>query len=257
MAGLIVEGLHAGYRKREVIAALDLPPIADGALVALLGSNAAGKSTLLKAIAGLVRAQGRIELDGVALDGLGHAERMCRVGYLPQALPQGSSLVVYETLLASARVAQAGTGGSASDDVIESVLDLLDLRELALRRLDELSGGQRQMVGLAQVLVRAPRLMLLDEPTSALDLRWQLKVLQSVRRLTREQGCISLIAIHDLNLALRYADMVIVLHEGRLLAAGRPETVMSSEVLRAAYGIEGRVEFCSRGYPIVLADHAA
>lgn len=257
MQGLIVNALHAGYRRREIISGMDLPPVTDGSLVALLGANAAGKSTLLKAIAGLVRARGRIELDGEALDRLPHAERMRRIGYLPQALPQSTSLVVYETLLASARATRAEVGREQSDAAIETVLDTLGLRDLALRRLDELSGGQRQMVGLAQVVVRAPRLMLLDEPTSALDLRWQLNVLQSVRNLTRESRCVCMVAIHDLNLALRYSDMVVVLHEGRLLAAGEPAMVMNSDVLRAAYGIEGRVKACSYGYPIVLADRAA
>ncbi|MFT4171420.1 MAG: ABC transporter ATP-binding protein [Rhodocyclaceae bacterium] len=257
MGGLIVEKLHAGYRHRDVIAGMDLPALPDGALVALLGANAAGKSTLLKGIAGLIRARGRIELDGQDLTRLHHAERLHDIGYLPQALPQSSSLIVYETLLAAARAARAEHGQAMAEAAIEQALDMLSLRELALRRLDELSGGQRQMVGLAQVVVRQPRLLLLDEPTSALDLRWQLKVLQTVRHLTRDRGAICMVAIHDLNLALRYSDRVIVLSQGRVLAAGEPATVMTSDVLHAAYGIQGRVETCSHGYPIVLADHAA
>jgi iron complex transport system ATP-binding protein len=256
-SGLLIEGLSAGYRSREVIRNMSLPAMADGSLIALLGANAAGKSTLLKGIAGLIRASGHIALDGMELGPLHQAERMRHIGYLPQALPQSSSLIVYETLLAAARASRIKDDRSESEAAIVRALDRLDLRSLALRRLDELSGGQRQMVGLAQVMVREPRLLLLDEPTSALDLRWQLKVLQSVRQLTLERSAICLVAIHDLNLALRYCDRVIVLHEGRVLAAGEPAKVMSGDLLRAAYGIEARVERCSHGYPVVLADSAA
>lgn len=255
MDGLHIDALSAGYRGRIVIDAISLPQLAPGSLVALLGANAAGKSTLLKAVAGLLPAQGRICVDGQDLARQSPVRRLRQLGYLPQALPQSSALIVYEILLAAARA--AGQGGQAAEAAIGEALDRLGLRELALRRLDELSGGQRQLVGLAQVMVRKPRLLLLDEPTSALDLRWQLRVLQAVRALCREQGAICLLAIHDLNLALRHADQIVVLGGGRLLAAGAPAAVMNSELLRAAYGIEARVERCSQGYPMVLADQAA
>ena len=132
----------------------------------------------------------------------------------------------------------------------------LGLQALALRRLDELSGGQRQMVGLAQVIVRAPRLLLLDEPTSALDLRWQLQVLQAVRAMVQQQGAIGLVAVHDLNLALRFCQHVLVLGGGRVLAAGDPAQVLTPALLQQAYGVQARVERCSQGNLLVLADAA-
>ena len=112
------------------------------------------------------------------------------------------------------------------------------------------------MIGLAQVLVRAPRLLLLDEPTSALDLRWQLQVLQAVRALVDEDRTLALIAVHDLNLALRFCDRIAVLGQGRVLAAGRPADVLTPALLRAAYGVRARIEHCSLGHPLVLADEA-
>ncbi|MGF7207093.1 ABC-type cobalamin/Fe3+-siderophores transport system ATPase subunit [Skermanella aerolata] len=106
------------------------------------------------------------------------------------------------------------------------------------------------------MLVRNPRLLLLDEPTSALDLRWQLTVLETVRRIADAERSICVIAIHDINLALRFCDHVVVLGHGRILASGPPTHALDSDVLRHAYGIEARVEQCSRGFRLVLADRA-
>ena len=249
-----IRGLSAGYSNRTVFSGLDLQPVPAGSLVAVVGANAAGKSTLLKSIAGLVPSKGQVLLSGNDLSALPRQSRLREVGYLPQSLPQASSLVVYESLLSALRTGRPAMGRAEIELTIESVLDELGLRALALRRLDELSGGQRQMVGLAQVIARAPPLLLLDEPTSALDLRWQLMLLQSVRALISRQGAIALMAVHDLNLAMRFCDRVVVLGPGGLLAAGTPQEVLTPEVLRRAWGIEARVERCSLGHMLVLAD---
>lgn len=255
-AALAIEDFAAGYGRREVVSGLSLPALPAGTLAAVVGANAAGKSTFLKGIAGLCRSRGSVRLDGDELNALDTAERLRRVGYLPQVLPQGSALVVYEAVLAALRATGRGVDASQAQAAVHDVLDRLALRPLALRRLDELSGGQRQMVGLAQVLVRTPRLLLLDEPTSALDLRWQLRVLNTVRDLTAGAGCVALVAIHDLNLALRFCSHLIVLGAGRLLAAGEPQTTLDAGLLARAYGVEARVERCSLGFPVVLVDHA-
>ncbi|HRH86200.1 MAG TPA: ABC transporter ATP-binding protein [Rubrivivax sp.] len=255
-SGLAIADFAAGYGRREVVRDFALPPLPPGTLAAVVGANAAGKSTLLKGIAGLCTARGSVRLDAEELTQLNCAQRLQRVGYLPQQLPQGSSLVVYEALLAALLGGTRQRVSAAADATAERVLNELGLRALALRRLDELSGGQRQMVGLAQVMVRSPRLLLLDEPTSALDLRWQLRVLGTVRELTRRAGCIALVAIHDLNLALRYCDRIVVLGSGRLLAAGEPQATLDAALLARAYGVAARVERCSLGFPVVLVDHA-
>lgn len=158
-----------------------LPP---GTLAAVVGANAAGKSTLLKAIAGLRPASGQILFDGEELGQLSLNTRLTRVGYLPQLLPQGTALVVYEAIVSALRASRHDLSSAEAESAVERVFDSLALRPLALRRLDELSGGQRQMVGLAQTMVHDPKLLLLNEPTSALDLRWQLLVLETVRALT-------------------------------------------------------------------------
>jgi iron complex transport system ATP-binding protein len=259
-AGLELRGLGAGYARQSVLEGLDLPRIAPGALVALVGPNAVGKSTLLKAIAGLQPVRGQVLLDGIDLATLGQRERLLRVGYLPQALPQATSLVAYEAMLSALRASRPDWSRAHAEDAIAQVFATLGLDALALRALNQLSGGQRQMIGLAQVLVREPRLLLLDEPTSALDLRWQLQVLQTVRARIDQGGTLAVIAVHDLNLALRFCDHIVVLGRSqgasRLLAAGRPAQVLTPALLAQAYGVRARVEHCSRGHPLVLADEA-
>ncbi|MGE3651188.1 MAG: ABC transporter ATP-binding protein, partial [Reyranellaceae bacterium] len=182
--------------------------------------------------------------------------RVRRVGYLPQALPNESVLVAYEAVLGALRATRGDLSARQVEGEVEEVFAALELGTLSLRPLNQMSGGQRQMVALAQVLVRRPDVMLLDEPTSALDLRWQLGVIEAVRLMVGREGSICLMAMHDVNLALRFCDGVVVLGPGRLIATGAPAAVMSADVLRQAYGVDGRIERCSLGHPIALADRA-
>lgn len=254
---LALTRLTAGYGRNRVLDGLDVAPLPPGAVVGILGANGAGKSTLLRALAGLLPATGRAVLDGVDLLTASPAQRLRLVGYLPQTLPQTSPLLAYEAVLGALRATRPDLGTGAAESAIQAVFDLLGLRALALRRMGQLSGGQRQMVGLAQVLARRPRLMLLDEPTSALDLRWQLTVLETVADLAQRQGGIALVSIHDINLAARFCHRVVILGCGEVLADGPPAQALSPLTLNRAYGIDARVEACSLGLPVVLADRAS
>jgi iron complex transport system ATP-binding protein len=255
--GLNITGLTTGYGHTKIFHHLDLPALTPGSLVAVLGPNAVGKSTLLRAIAGLQPATGNIQLGNVELSSLRGPQRMRHVGYLPQTLPQPTSLVGYEAVTSACRATRPDLGGHATEQLIETAFTQLRLGHLALRSLSSMSGGQRQMIGLAQALVRQPALLLLDEPTSALDLRWQLTLIESVRDLVRQRGTICLMAIHDINLALRFCNQVLLFGPGGLLASGPPGQAITPLVLREAYGIEARIEACSQGRPIVLSDGVA
>lgn len=251
---LKITGLKAGYRNRIVLDGVDLPPLPGGSLVALVGANGAGKSTLLKAMIGLIPATGEIRWGEELISALPMTERLCRIGYLPQAPPQASTLMAYESLLTALHATRPGIPRSLAEIAIETVFHELGLQDLAFPQLAELSGGQRQMVGLAQVIVRQPQLLLLDEPTSALDLRWQLRVLMTVQHRIEQEQAVALFAIHDLNLALRFCTQIVVLSQGKVLAAGSPLDVLDADLLGQAYGVQGRIEQCSLGYPIVLVD---
>lgn len=252
MSGLLVRNLSVRLGQRQVLAGLDLPALEPGAVTVLAGPNAAGKSTLLRAIAQLVPYHGRIALEGADLHAMGHADRARLLGYMPQSLPSATGLSVLESVIAAAQAADDGLQARA-DAAAMAVLDRLGIAPLALDPLGRLSGGQRQMVALAQAIVRDPRLLLLDEPTSALDLARTARLMAEVRRLA-DEGRIVVAVLHDLALAARTADRIVVLHQGRIHSAGRPEDVVTPAMLAQVYGVVARVERCSRGQLVVMVD---
>lgn len=250
--GLLAEGISVRFGARPVLSGLDLPLLRPGEVTVLAGPNAAGKSTLLRAIAQLQAHAGRVVLDGQDLARMPAQARARLVGFMPQTLPGASSLVALESVIAALR-AGATVGARQADQMAMAVMEKLGIAALALEPLSALSGGQRQMVSLAQAIVRDPRLLLLDEPTSALDLARQVRLLSELRRLAGE-GRIVVAVLHDLALAAQWADRIVLLHAGKTLAEGRPEAVLTPQLLAQVYGVEARVERCSRGRIMVLID---
>src|SRR5699024_3709574 len=223
-ATLRVSNLSTGYRGTRVIADLTLPVLEPGYVYTLLGPNGAGKSTLLRALAGLLPAQGSIRLGDRELLRLNLAERARVITYMPQSIPEGIGLSVLESVLGALRASPLDHVESARDDVrrVIDVLDAVGIADLAMAPLGQLSGGQRQLASLAQALVREPRVLLLDEPISALDLQHQLRVMQLVQRVAVERGMIVLVVLHDLQVAARWSDGIVVLSGGRVAASGTP-----------------------------------
>jgi iron complex transport system ATP-binding protein len=243
-ATLEITGLCAGYRHRPVIRDLSLAGIAPGTVTALVGPNAAGKSTLLRAIAGLIPASGSAHFGGSDLLRLDLGERARHVAFVPQLLPANASLTVLESVIAAQRASPVEGPRISARDAQERAMEALDrfeIADLALEPLDRLSGGQRQLASLAQAVVRAPRLLLLDEPTSALDLRHQFHVMDIVRAIARE-GVVVVVVLHDLNLAAQFAGRIVVLGRGVVRADGPPETAMTARMLADVYGVVARVE---------------
>lgn len=251
---LTIDKLTVNFGELQVLNQLNLNNLQAGQLIGVIGRNGAGKSTLLKALAGLISCQGRIQLDQQNMASTSTLERARHIAYLPQTLPLASSLTAYELVLSGFRAMSTHISAQQVEQRLEQVFSQLGIEALALRRLDQLSGGQRQMIGLAQVLARSPRLLLLDEPTSALDLFWQLTVLQMVKQTLAERQHLSLLAIHDINLAARFCDKLLVLNQGQIVALGRPDEVLTPALLKQAYGVNARIERCSKGYPIVITD---
>lgn len=252
MTGLSIRNVSIRYGKRVVIRDLTLPDLPAGQVTVLAGPNAAGKSTLLRAVAQLGPHAGRITLDDADLARLPGPQRARLVGFMPQSLPSGSSLVVLESIIAALRAA-GETPAAQADAQAMAVLDRLGIGALALNPLDQLSGGQRQLVSLAQAIVRNPRLLLLDEPTSALDLARQVRLLAELRRLAAE-GRVVVAVLHDLALAAQWADRIVVLHQGGIHSDGPPAKVLTPAMLAEVYGVEARVERCSRGNLTILID---
>lgn len=254
---LSIDGLSAGYGKRRIIEGLTLPAIEGGGVTALIGPNAAGKTTLLRALAGLVPAKGSLRLDDTELTGLSVAGHARFVTYMPQALPQRVALTVFEATLSALMSARREALSTAEAHARAlAALERLGIADLALRGLDELSGGQRQLASLAQSIVREPTVLLLDEPTSALDIHHQLRVMQLVEELARERSIIVVIVLHDIAQAARYARRIVVLEKGAIAADGTPHEAVTPEMLARVYRVEARVEACSRGFLQVIVDRA-
>lgn len=214
-----------------------------GESLAILGRNGAGKSTLVKAIAGLLPAKGQVLLGDTELANLPPAERSSLMGYVAQDLASlNARLTVFELLLLTQNSRRVGWS-ARSDSMLhaEAVLSLLGIEHLAHSMPAQMSGGQRQMVALALALVKKPRLLLLDEPTSALDLANQLHLLETVHRYTRQENIVTLMVLHDLNLASRYADRALMLRSGQIVAEGHMHDVMTEEQLAAIYGVHCQI----------------
>lgn len=255
--GLSIDQLRVAYGRRRIIESLSVPCLQPGTLSVVLGPNGSGKSTFLRALAGLVPAQGAIDFDGQPLARASLAERARRIVYLPQALPAAVHLHVIESLLAARKASPHGLQATVGTDPVTegaALLERLGIAHLAMRHLDELSGGQAQLAGLAQALIRQPRVLLLDEPLSALDLNHQFHVMQLVREATQRHGMVTLVVLHDLGMALRHADRVLVFKDGALQADGPPAEAIHPTLLAHVYGVQARVEPCSRGLPQVMVD---
>jgi len=251
--GLRIENFSAGYPNRQVIDNLSVPMLPRGQITVLLGPNGSGKSTLLRSLAGLNPAQGKLWRDDGDLMQMPFARRAEKVVYLPQSLPAGVHLHVLESIIVAQR-ASGGRSNAGSEAEVMALLEQLGIAHLALSYLDQLSGGQKQLVGLAQALIRQPSLLLLDEPLSALDLNYQFHVMDLVRRETRKRNIVTVVVVHDINIALRHGDHVLMLQDGDLIADGAPDQVITPQSLARVYGVRGRIERCSQGTPQVLID---
>jgi iron complex transport system ATP-binding protein len=209
-----------------------------GTLHGIVGPNGAGKTTLLRALAGVIRPErGEVAVNGRRLLDMPPAERARLVAVLPQRPVTPSGLTVREAV-AWGRAPHAGrlAGPSLSDlRAVDTALERAGAGHLADRAVDALSGGEHQRVAIARALAQTPAVLLADEPTVHLDLGHQLEIMDLLRALTRE-GMIVISVLHDLNLAAAYADETLMLHRGRVLAAGAPEGVLSPDRIAQAYG---------------------
>lgn len=242
-----VERVSAGYGARQVLFDVTLPALGGGDVLGLLGPNASGKSTLLRCLSREMRAEGRITMNGVPQREFDHARWHEQVATMPQTPPSPSALLPVELMWSKARAMSLALSDRALAARIDELFALLGLEGVALSPLHTLSGGKRQLVGLALALIREPAILLLDEPTSALDLHWRMVVLELVRERVAARGGVVIAAMHDLDLAARYCERIAILDGGRVAAAGSPESVLTPTTLARVYKVEAHVAPGSEG----------
>ncbi|MFF5103334.1 ABC transporter ATP-binding protein [Streptomyces sp. NPDC000134] len=256
--GIHVEGVHFGYPGRPVLQGVDLT-VRPGELTALTGLNGCGKSTLLRLAAGLLRPdRGRVLLGGEDLAGLSRRATARRVALLHQSAPAVPGMTVRH-LVRQGRYAARGPLGmlrEGDDPVVRRALRDVGVERWADRDVDALSGGERQRVRLAMALAQDTRVLLLDEPTTYLDLHHQLDVLRTVVRLRAERGLTVVMVLHDLGHAARFAERIVALREGRVVADGTPEEVVTPGLLADVLRVAGRVgRDPEGGWPVCYPDH--
>ncbi len=242
-ARLRAQDLRLGYGDHVVVDGLDLDVLA-GTVTAVIGPNGCGKSTLLRALGRLLRPSGgQVLLDGERIDRTPTREVAKVLGMLPQAPLAPDGLTVADLVARGRHPHQAWYRQWSSDDeqAVATALEWTGITELAERPIDELSGGQRQRAWISMALAQGTDLLLLDEPTTFLDLAHQMEVLELVRRLHREAGRTVVMVLHDLNLAARFADRLVAMRDGRIVAAGPPAEIVTEELLAEVFGLAARV----------------
>ena len=240
---LRAEGISLGYGDRRIVEQLDvaIPP---GSFTVIVGANACGKSTLLRGLARLLTpTAGSVLLDGKAIHSMPTKQVAMRLGVLPQT-PVAPDAITVADLVGRGRYPHQGwfRHWSAEDDTaVAEALAATDTLDLAARQVDELSGGQRQRVWIAMALAQRTELLLLDEPTTFLDINHQVEVLDLLTDLVRRDGRTVVAVLHDLNLASRYADHLVAMRGGKIVAEGAPIDVVTPEIIRDVFGMAAEV----------------
>ncbi|HLQ05268.1 MAG TPA: ABC transporter ATP-binding protein [Verrucomicrobiae bacterium] len=253
MSALVARGIRAGYRDRDVLRGVDLAA-REGELVALVGPNGAGKSTLLRVLAGLLRpVAGSVSIGGDDLLALDRGAVARRVAVVPQVFETLFPFTVREivALGRTARLGAFGSLGSADLRAIDRALAELGSTALADRRIDRISGGERQRAVLAMALAQETDALLLDEPTAHLDPAHQRATLEHVARLAQERGLAVVAVLHDLNLAAALATRIVVLADGAVVRDGEPREVLTASLVRDVFG-PGLYVVTHGGVPYVL-----
>jgi iron complex transport system ATP-binding protein len=257
---LDVRRLSAGYPGRPVLHDVDLG-VAAGEVIALVGPNGCGKTTLIRAISGaLPVAAGAVAIGGTDVRELGAAALARRVAIVAQAAPLPQRFSALEVAMMGRtphlRLLQWESRRDAA--IVRAAMERARCWDLRARAVDELSGGERQRVIIARALAQEPDLLLLDEPTSHLDLRHQVETFRLLRELGAERGLAALAVVHDLTLAATFADRIVMLCDGRVVAAGEARGVLTAERIAAVYGVPVRViAHPETGRPVLVAEAEA
>jgi len=233
---LNIKNLFVSYNGREILHNVSFD-VNNGEVLALIGPNGAGKSTLIRAVSGVIESRGEIQTDGKNFHTMHPMQRARYVAVVPQAISLPPAFSVWETVLMG-RTPYLGFLGNASthdEELARQALTRVNALIFSERRVGELSGGEQQRILLARALCQSTPILLLDEPTSHLDLQYQVSLLELIRELAKENNLAVLVAMHDLNLAARYADRVALMVAGNIKAIGTPKEVLQPELIADAY----------------------
>ncbi len=253
---LIIDNLSFNYGSIKALEGVTFE-VQDSEIIGIIGPNGSGKSTLLKCINRILKPkQGYILFNDLEINSMKRIEIAKIFGYVPQEGDMNyDDLTVFEIVLMGRRPYIRWWCEEEDLEKVWQILSLLNIENLAMRKINEISGGERQKVLIARALAQEAKILLLDEPTSNLDIKHQLEVMNLIRKLTKEKNIATIIALHDLNLASMYCDKLIMMKEGKIFAAGKPDYVLTVHNIEEVYGIKVIIERRSnRPYIVLLED---
>ncbi len=251
-----VNDLSFSYGKHTPILQRITFSVSGGEILGVIGPNGAGKSTLIRCLNRILTPpKGRIHLKGRPVEAYSRKEIAKLVGYVPQKHQAAFPCKVLELVMTGLGKTWYQAAAMKQARQALQALQRLHMEDMALRDFESLSGGEQQKVVIARMIASRAQIMLLDEPTSNLDIRYQLETLRLIKDIVRPKGHAAVVAIHDLDMAMRYCDRILLLDKGRAVAFGPPDAVMARENIRKVYGIEiGFVD--KKGRKILIVEDA-
>ena len=222
-------------------------------ILGIVGPNGAGKSTLIRCIDNILKPKhGSIRLDGQEIKKMSMMEIAKHIGYVPQSSSGVFPATVFDTVLIGRRPHIGWRSSEADEEKVWGILNMMGIEDFAMKDFNELSGGQQQKVLIARSLAQEADMLLLDEPTSNLDISHQFEVMDIIRNLVNQKGISAIMAIHDLNLASRYTDRVLIMKAGKIFDVGVPSKVLTPEIIKSVYDVEVEVVNSSIGTPHII-----
>lgn len=239
---LYTKNIKFSYGNKEVLKGIDLN-VKKGEVVSIVGPNGSGKSTLLKCIQGILKPKdGAVYVNDKETSTMALGDLAKTLGYVPQSSVEVFTQTVFETVLMG-RKPHLTWGVRKKDlEIVEDILTYMGLEDISQCYLNELSGGQKQKALIARALAQEPEVILLDEPTNNLDIKHQLEVLQIIKSISEQRGSSFIMVIHDLNLAARFSDRLVLLNEGEIFSEGNAEEVLTEENIKKVYEVESIIQ---------------
>jgi iron complex transport system ATP-binding protein len=253
---LEVNDVSFNWGENDVLKNLNLD-IRENELVSLLGVNGAGKSTLLKCFNRILLPElGEIRALSKDINEMDLIQLSKIMSYVPQSVRSSFTMDVFDVVLLGRRPHINWIISNEDRDKVSNTLRFLNLEDFAFRRFNELSGGERQRVIIAKAIAQDPSIFLLDEPTSDLDLKSQIEIMKKLKELISnpESPKSALVAIHDINIAARFSDRILLLHEGKILASGKPSEVLTVENIALVFGVSSSIEWWNDSYIRVMIE---
>lgn len=248
---LIVKNINFSYSTKPVLKGVSFV-LNETEIMCVVGPNGSGKSTLIKCIEGLLNyKEGSVFLSNVDIKSMNQREIAKQIAYVPQSTRQLFSSTVFDTILMGRNPYYSWKKSDKDVEIVIDVISKMGLENIALQDFNQLSGGQQQRVLIARAIAQQPKILLLDEPTSALDISHQLEVMEIIHSLAHSQKMQVLIIVHDLNLAARYANKILMLKDGKVFALGGPNEVLTTKNIEEVYGVKSSINLCEGSLSVI------